>query len=405
MGEDAGVARTRDRRKIEQVTRLLIAATIALIAWCGLPRALAAHGSAEEPVFHSLTIVLAYPDTGLAADEQICLALFAGDDADLASPLEITCINAEANAATFGALAHGQYKVAVPAPGSSIFDDRYQGQVVETEIPDLPEVDSFVIDVPLNLTGAATGTVGLVQVGAYVCPPGTDRGSDLEGWLNACQGRVDGVGYTLTSAGSLTTDEMSAMTGSDGLALFPDLPAGTFSLTETALDNVEEQSAWFASSSLDGTTSTIAPGVPFQVRPAELMTIDVFHILLPPTSAPTASVPAPPAAEPSPSVATPGIAQSAPSTTPPALIGLETAPVVSTGGDVLAAAERPPSGRGFTPYVTVLPATGSPAMRLAPNGNNSRSWLGLVAALASIVSVGAMLTQRRRICAAIRARH
>ena len=279
--------------------RLMVAALVVAVA---LPTFLShgtfAHGSAEEPAAHSLTVRVGFPDAGIGAGEQLCLDLHAGNVGELTAPVQSQCVGQGANSVTFGGLDHGAYRVVVPAPDSTLTEDRYAGQVVETEVPDQPDGAEYVVDVQLALPPELAGTTGNVDVEVYACPPGTDGQGDATLWASQCQYRAGGVSLVLSGVGSVDDTVVRDVTGEEGdltgRVEFGDLPAGAYQLAGDLPDNVATNPALFVTSKVEGTITALEPGDTVAVRPAEEVEVDVFLVLdeVPTTPSPAPTEPA-----------------------------------------------------------------------------------------------------------------
>ncbi|HEX5497933.1 MAG TPA: hypothetical protein VFX03_01860, partial [Thermomicrobiales bacterium] len=114
--------------------------------------AFAAEPDSSAAESHVLSVSIDFPDGGIASDEQLCMAIFPGSATDLSQPpIQSRCLDSGQSTGTFTGLPSGDYQVIVPGPGSVISSSRYQGQRVDTNIPDEPDLNSFGIDVKLSL--------------------------------------------------------------------------------------------------------------------------------------------------------------------------------------------------------------------------------------------------------------
>lgn len=235
---------------------------------------------------HSLSVNLDFPDEGLVADEQLCVALFAGTEPDMANPpLLSRCLDPGGAAVSFDGLKHGEYSVLLPGPGSDLEQARYQGQLVATSIPDDDQIDAFGIDVEVGLAPEFSGTTGRVQVSVFGCPAGTNGGSDKTGWANECRALAGGVPLTLSGTGSINDAAFQAVTGlsgnHSGRVEFTNLPAGAYELASVLPENVSDAPALFAESSIDGSLGSIEPTDTLALRPTETVAVDVYLVIDP----------------------------------------------------------------------------------------------------------------------------
>lgn len=245
------------------------------------PLAASAHET-ENGRGHSLEVVLSFPDSGLAEDEQICLGIYPEGARDFEEPpLQARCLDPGDDAVLFEDLAHGPYIVAVPGVGSRLTPERYQGQLVETSIPDEPTLDAFGIDVALDLTPEHSGTRGKVEVKVFGCPAGTDGGGDAEAWAGECQAVASGIPVSLSGKGANGDTALAAVTGEDaesGKVEFTNLPAGAYELGSLLPNNVGTP-AVFIQSSIEGGVRPIEKGGALAVRPAETVAVDVYLVI------------------------------------------------------------------------------------------------------------------------------
>ena len=259
----------------------IVAALVALLCLNSGAQAQETSGGSQP---HSLGVTLQFPDDGLVADEQLCLALFAGTNPDLEKPpLLSRCLDPGDNAVSFEGLRHGDYSVLLPGPGSELEEDRYQGQLVATSIPNDDQLEAFGIDIDVNLAPEYAGTTGRVQVSVFGCPAGTDAGSDKESWATECQALAGGVPLTLTGTGSIHDAAFRAVTGvsgtSSGRVEFTNLPAGAYELEGDLPENVSNTPALFVESSIDGSLGTFDPSETLALRPSETVAVDVYLVL------------------------------------------------------------------------------------------------------------------------------
>ncbi len=271
---------------------LLVVLAIAIFS----PVSAAAHGTESERLPHSLSLEIAFPDDGLAESDQLCVALFAGVSSDLTAPSQSLCLKAGESTLLFEELTHGPYTVLLPAPGSVIADDRYQGQIIDTDIPDSPSQAAFGISATLKLTPQAAGTTGSVEVTIYGCPPGTDEGGDADSWQDKCSVVASDVPVSLSGIGSIEDTTAQAITGEEaepGRARFTNLPAGAYEIEEILPVNVEEEPAVFVESSIDGSVTSLEPDDTLALRPAEIKSVNLYVVLEPDSEgdAPNADTP------------------------------------------------------------------------------------------------------------------
>lgn len=233
---------------------------------------------------HSLGVNLDFPDEGLVDTEQLCVALFSGTTPDLEKPpLLSRCIDPGAETVTFEGLRPGDFSVLLPGPGSDVDGQRYEGQLVTTNIPDDKHLDAFGIDIDVGLSPEFTGTTGSVQVSVFGCPAGTNAGADKDSWVNECKALAGGVPMTLTGIGSINDAAFSKVTGvsgnTSGRVEFTDLPAGAYEIGGDLPANVADDPALFAESSIDGSLGVIDPAESLALRPTETVAVDVFLVL------------------------------------------------------------------------------------------------------------------------------
>ncbi len=273
------VGRRRPGQSFQQALLALMVAAFCVAGGVESTSIVRAHGTAEETAYHSLTLIIGFPDAGLVDTEQLCLDLFAADDTDLSTPIQSRCLATGEKSAIFDGLPHGSFQIAVPGVGSSVAGDRYAGKVAESDIPNDPEVDAYVIDLPLSLVDEAAGTTGSLDFAAFLCPANVTAGENLDQWVAACPDRIGGLNFTVSSEGSLAATTAAAATGSDGQAVVNGLPAGLYQANEGPLAGQVEQTTWFVTSSFDGVATRLDAGVPFPLRPAESLSVVVFHVM------------------------------------------------------------------------------------------------------------------------------
>jgi hypothetical protein len=287
--------RVRDRSGVHVLSRLLgrsscVAIVLAILSAFWLPAGAGAQDSGEPEQAHSLGVNLAFPDDGIAAGEQLCVALFPGTNPDLANPpLLSRCLDPGGQAVSFEGLRSGDYSVLLPGPGSELTESRYQGQLVTTSIPENELLASYGIDVSVGLAPEFAGTTGRVQVSVFGCPAGTDNGADKDGWAAECQALAGGVPLTLSGTGSINDAAFQAVTGlsgdESGRVEFADLPPGAYELGSDLPENVSNSPALFVESSIDGSLGAIEPTETLALRPTETVAVDVYLVLDRETSA------------------------------------------------------------------------------------------------------------------------
>ena len=251
-----------------------------------LPFGAAAQDSGETEKARTLGVNLVFPDEGLAAGEQFCVALFPSTAPDLTQPpLLSRCLDPGNEAVTFEGLRDGDYSVLLPGPGSDLTAPRYQGQLVATTIPDDERLEAFGIDIDVALAPEFAGTTGRVQVSVFGCPVGTNAGSDREGWAAECQALAGGVPLTLSGIGSIDDAAFRAVTGlagsDSGRVEFSNLPPGAYELGGDLPENVTDTPTLFVESSIDGSLGSLEPDDTLALRPTETVAVDVYLVLDP----------------------------------------------------------------------------------------------------------------------------
>ena len=253
----------------------------------------AADGTDEQPVPHTLEVVLTFPDTGLAAGETICVALYPDDGSDLQTtqPQQTACLAAGEAQIRFANLDHGPYRAVVSAAESQLAPARYQGQIVAVSVPDAADVNTFQIDLPLVLEPTFAGVTGSIEVNVYGCPPGTNGGGDATVWRAECDALIGGAPVSLSGIGTIddvTSQEMTAQDGDTfGRVEFTNLPDGEYHLEGVLPESVAENPAYFVESSIDGgLPAAIDPTIPVAVRPTEVLAVEVFVPLDPSAAEP-----------------------------------------------------------------------------------------------------------------------
>ena len=281
--------RVFDRSGVHRASRIggrswCAAMFLAVLAAFWLPTAADAQDSGATEQARSLGVNLLFPDEGIAAGEQLCVALFPGTDPDLANPpLLSRCLDPGGQAVSFEGLRTGDYSVLLPGPGSDLAEPRYQGQLVATNIPEDERLQSFGIDVDVGLAPEFAGTTGRVQVSVFGCPAGTDNGADREGWAAECQALAGGVPLSLSGTGSINDAAFQAVTGLSGNASgrveFSNLPPGAYELGSELPQNVTNTPALFVESSIDGSLGSLDPSDTLALRPTETVAVDVYLVL------------------------------------------------------------------------------------------------------------------------------
>ena len=263
----------------------LYAAIIAvLLLVLSLPPGVDAQESSDGEKARSLGVNLLFPDDGLVADEQLCVALFPSTDPDLSEPpLLSRCLDPGNESVSFEGLRPGEYSVLLPGPGSSLEEPRYQGQLVATSIPEDEQLESFGIDVSVGLAPEFAGTTGRVQVSVFGCPAGTNAGADKDNWATECQALAGGVPLTLSGTGSINDAAFRAVTGlsgdDSGRVEFSNLPPGAYELGSELPENVGSSPALFVESSIDGSLGSLEPSDTLALRPSETVAVDVFLVV------------------------------------------------------------------------------------------------------------------------------
>ena len=263
----------------------LYAAIIAvLLVALSLPLSVAAQESSDGEKARSLGVNLLFPDDGLVADEQLCVALFPSTDPDLSEPpLLSRCLDPGNESVSFEGLRPGEYSVLVPGPGSSLEAPRYQGQLVTTSVPEDERVEAFGIDVTVGLAPEFAGTTGRVQVSVFGCPAGTNAGNDEDDWATECQALAGGVPLSLSGTGSINDAAFRAVTGrsgdESGRVEFSNLPPGAYELGSELPENVGSDPALFVESSIDGSLGSLEPSDTLALRPSETVAVDVYLVV------------------------------------------------------------------------------------------------------------------------------
>ena len=265
--------------------RSLYAAIIAVLLMAfSLPLHVAAQEASDGEKARSLGVNLLFPDDGLVADEQLCVALFPSTDPDLSEPpLLSRCLDPGNVFVSFEGLRPGEYSVLVPGPGSSLEAPRYQGQLVATSVPEDERLESFGIDVTVGLAPEYAGTTGRVQVSVFGCPAGTNAGADKDDWATECQALAGGVPLSLSGTGSINDAAFRAVTGlsgdTSGRVEFSNLPPGAYELGSELPENVGSDPALFVESSIDGSLGSLEPSDTLALRPAETVAVDVYLVV------------------------------------------------------------------------------------------------------------------------------
>jgi hypothetical protein len=259
---------------------LVVAFVVALFG----PVSAQAQETASSSQSHSLGVNLQFPDDGVIADEQLCVALYASTSPDRSQPpLLSRCLDPGGDAVSFEGLRPGDYSVLLPGPGTELEQERYQGQLVATSIPDDPQIEAFGIDVDVGLAPEFAGTTGRVQVSVFGCPAGTNAGDDKANWATECQALAGGVPLTLSGTGSINDAAFRAVTGlsgnQSGRVEFADLPAGAYELEGDLPENVSNTPALFVESSIDGSLGAVDPDETLALRPTETVAVDVYLVL------------------------------------------------------------------------------------------------------------------------------
>ncbi|MBW3634603.1 MAG: hypothetical protein KY456_16410 [Chloroflexi bacterium] len=249
-----------------------------------LPPHVAAQEVSDGEKARSLGVNLIFPDDGLIADEQLCVALFPSTDPNLSEPpLLSRCLDPGKESVSFEGLRTGEYSVLVPGPGSSLEVPRYQGQLVATSVPEDERIEAFGIDVTVGLAAEYAGTTGRVQVSVFGCPAGTNAGTDKADWATECQALAGGVPLSLSGTGSINDAAFRAVTGlsgdESGRVEFTNLPPGAYELGSELPENVGSDPALFVESSIDGSLGSLEPSDTLALRPAETVAVDVYLVV------------------------------------------------------------------------------------------------------------------------------
>lgn len=263
-----------------------MAIVAALLATLFLSPGAEAQDSSAVSEPRSLGVALEFPDDGLTGEEQLCVALFAGTSPDTTQPpLLSRCLDPGNDFVSFEGLRQGDYSVLLPGPGTELDNQRYQGQLVATTIPNDAQVDAYGIDVDVALAPEFAGTTGRVQVSVFGCPAGTNAGADQNGWATECQALAGGVPLTLSGTGSINDAAFRAVTGlsgtTSGRVEFTNLPAGAYELDGDLPENVANTPALFVESSIDGSLGSLEPSDTLALRPTETVAVDVYLVLDP----------------------------------------------------------------------------------------------------------------------------
>ncbi|MGI9254631.1 MAG: hypothetical protein ACR2J8_12870, partial [Thermomicrobiales bacterium] len=210
-------------------------AVVAMIALFSLNPLAAKANVIQQAGNHTLEVLLSFPDNGPATGEQVCLGLYPSTVTDFTMPpLQARCLDSGESSVLFEAINPGDFTVAVPGQGSRLLPDRYQGQLVQTSIPDDETIADYAIDVTLDLAPEAAGTRGTVKVNVFGCPEGTDAGADAAAWAGECHALANGVPLSLSGKGAIGDTALTAITGDTGLdsgkVEFTNLPAGAYEL-------------------------------------------------------------------------------------------------------------------------------------------------------------------------------
>ncbi|MFM9107611.1 MAG: hypothetical protein ACKOWF_13035 [Chloroflexota bacterium] len=231
---------------------------------------------------HTLEVLLSFPDSGPAGEEQVCLGLYPAAASDFTlPPLQARCLDPGESSVLFQGISSGEFTVAVPGQGSRRLPARYQGQLVQTSIPDDPAITDYAIDVALDLAPDFAGIRGRVEVNVFGCPEGTNAGGDAAAWRGECTALGDGIPLSLSGVGVNAGTPLEATTGNpgqqSGKVEFTDLPAGAYELGGLLPSNVGAPTV-VIQSSLDGVRS-VTEGGGLALRPAESLSVDVYLVL------------------------------------------------------------------------------------------------------------------------------
>jgi len=257
-------------------------AAVSVVAILGFAPASAGASEIQGLGNHTLEVLLSFPDSGLASEEQVCLGLYPAAARDFTlPPLQARCLDPGETSVVFQGISFGDFTVAVPGQGSRLLPARYQGQLVQTSIPDNPAITDYAIDVSLDLAPEFAGTRGRVEINVFGCPEGTNAGEDAAAWRGECTALADGIPLSLSGVGVNSGAALEAVTGNtgqeSGKVEFTDLPAGAYELGGLLPSNVGAPTV-FIQSSLDGVRS-VTEGGGLALRPAESLSVDVYLVL------------------------------------------------------------------------------------------------------------------------------
>ena len=162
----------------------------------------------------TLEVALSFPDDGLNPTEQVCLGLYPDTVTDFTlPPLQARCLDPDEQSVMFEDISAGDFVIAVPGQGSRLLPERYQGQLVETSIPESTTISDYAIDVEIDLTPEIAGTRGRVEVNVFGCPEGTNGGEDATAWAGECEALADGIPLSLSGRGTIGNTALAAVTG------------------------------------------------------------------------------------------------------------------------------------------------------------------------------------------------
>lgn len=269
------------RRNVGLPVRVFVALSILVLL--GVSPRLAAAQEIPGLGTHTLEVLLSFPDDGPTGNEQVCLGLYPAAVSDFTlPPLQARCLDPGETSALFQGIGDGAFTIAVPGQGSRILPERYQGQLVQTSIPNDPSITDYAIDVTLDLAPDFSGTRGRVEINVFGCPEGTDAGANADAWAGECQALADGISLSLSGTGAIGDTTLEAITGDtsgdSGKVEFTNLPAGAYELGGLLPGNVGNP-AVFIQSNIDGSVRSVTEGGGLALRPAENLSVDVYLVL------------------------------------------------------------------------------------------------------------------------------
>ena len=255
---------------------------------------------AHDADVHALTVHLVLTDT-LGETDRLCLALFAGETGELSNPVQGQCLATGSDTVTFDGLPHGYYRVVVPGPASTVPLDRFEGQIVLTEIPDGTEATEFAVEIVLAPPSVADGAI---TVAAFVCPPAIDPAADAIALQVSCLESDEPAEFIMAPIGAdgvlADTEAVIAPAIDAEPAVFGGLVAGDYQLAGVIDDPEQQLIAWFVLPEADGEAQALPVGPTVDITLAENQTINLAAYLVgrqspDPTPTPVTSDPTAPA--------------------------------------------------------------------------------------------------------------